>query len=261
MRYSNNKEVTLFILSNVESVKNEPSLWIFMWMMSACMHTGILFSGLRDYGSKEIIFIILLLVCSSFIYIYFLYRLIIFLLKKNNILLSMFINSIFLNLGVILNFLFLSSSIIVAYIYFRDLFNIYLIWISTMFFFSICFSYETDINEMLNMSISNFNSLIKGKGNKGNTIFFFKNTLPSFLNWLPDYIIYLPHCLGILLMLYAVMQRGSPESLENMIRGILILSAIFLYSEFCYFCIWVKYFIIKNKNKKTKKQYNHKAIC
>ena len=100
---------------------------------------------------------------------------------------------------------------------------------------------------MLNMSISNFNSLIKGKGNKGNTIFFFKNTLPSFLNWLPDYIIYLPHCLGILLMLYAVMQRGSPESLENMIRGILILSAIFLYSEFCYFCIWVKYFIIKNK--------------
>ena len=56
MRYSNNKEVTLFILSNVESVKNEPSLWIFMWMMSACMHTGILFSGLRDYGSKEIIF-------------------------------------------------------------------------------------------------------------------------------------------------------------------------------------------------------------
>ena len=106
MRYSNNKEVTLFILSNVESVKNEPSLWIFMWMMSACMHTGILFSGLRDYGSKEIIFIILLLVCSSFIYIYFLYRLIIFLRKKNNILLSMFINSIFLNLGVILNFLF-----------------------------------------------------------------------------------------------------------------------------------------------------------
>lgn len=51
----------------------------------------------------------------------------------------------------------------------------------------------------------------------------------------------IPYIVGGIFMAYGFLLRNGPKSEYYTAAGAIIYSAIFLYSEFCYFLLWIKY--------------------
>lgn len=54
-------------------------------------------------------------------------------------------------------------------------------------------------------------------------------------------VIWLPHLTGLGYVFYGYILRSDEDSEYYMAAGMLICSALFMYSEFCYFLLWIKY--------------------
>lgn len=151
---------------------------------------------------------------------------------------KMFFQSVFLNLGVIINILVISPFILSAYLKGSKLFDYYLYGLLGMFFLALIYVIQLDCKQLIDNSL-----------NKKNVeIITFE---PDGVFWPLSRctpIIWVPYVLGSICLIFGFLLRNGPKAEYYITSGMLICSATFLYSEFCYFWLWIKYRLEKISN-------------
>ena len=176
--------------------------------------------------------LLIMAISSTFTLIYYIsiYHFTIKLFFKNKIS-AMFFQSCFLNIGI---FFSLTSFpfFIIAYFRYEKLIYYFITSIIIYFVISLIFSISIDVNKVTENSLKN--------EPKGNSIFFDKTSVPKFLGKIG--ITYLPIIIIVYHLLMGTFLRGSADSmLYHLTVMVLTACPFFLYSEFCYVSLWIKY--------------------
>ena len=167
------------------------------------------------------------------------YLLLFFFIKKalsSNSLNTMFFQYIFLNLGMMMNLIVIAPFIFGAYFRGSVLFDYYLYGLAGMFALALLYAIQLDCKQLINNSLNS-------KKN-GELIVFAPDTVFWPLNKCGS-VIWLPYFVGGICLIYGFTLRHGLKAEYYMTVGMLICSTIFLYSEFCYFWLWVKYCLRK----------------
>ncbi len=191
-----------------------------------------------DWGVGKQVIAGLLLTILIFVYLLIFYY--IRKLLSSNPLSQMFFQSVFLNIGIFIHF-FSIPYVISAYIKGTELFNYYLYGLAVMFFLAFLYVIQLDCKQLIDNSLKYKKS--------GLTICFAPHSVFWPLSKLQLFI-YTPYIVGISFMFYGFSLRSGAKAEYFMTSGMIIFSVLLLYTEFCYFWVWVKYRLIKISDKK-----------
>lgn len=150
---------------------------------------------------------------------------------------AMFFQSCFLNLGIFFSFMSFPF-FIVAYFRYKELIYYFSISLMIYFIISLVFIVTVNINQVIENSLKN--------KPKGNSIFFDKNSVPKLLG--KTGIVYIPILIIVYHLLMGTFLRGNADSmLYHLTVMVLTACSFFLYSEFCYAFLWIKYILNKQR--------------
>lgn len=197
---------------------------------------------------KEIV--IIMIVCTILEILYFLITIKVIkkLQEKENIINSMFYQSIFLNIGLIFTCISLPFFVI-SYFKYINLYEYYILSLSLIFLISILYTRKISID---NLSKSSYEYHFSKNQKHGSSIFFVPSTLPKLFQKFP-LIAYIPYGIIIACAFYSFINRGDETALFYLTLSFMLLSSILLYSEICYFLLAIKYLLTKNKHKTKNK--------
>ncbi|HHX2506829.1 TPA: hypothetical protein ACU8BO_002214 [Neisseria subflava] len=225
--------ISLFIYDEAKIKENAGRYFFVKFLcLTFTFQIGIIFVFFVNlWGWRESLKTGLLLVMAEIGY------LILFILIKKNVLRSrisqMFFQSVFMNFGIGVTFyLILSPFILNAYFKYSELFDYYLYCLGGIFIMALLYIIQLDMKQVLDNSLSN---------KKDKEIIFFA---PDTVFW-PlckcQSMVFIPYIVGGVFMMYGFILRNGPKAEYYTAAGAIIYSAIFLYSEFCYFLLWIKY--------------------
>lgn len=202
-----------------------------------CQIVPIIFIDLNTMIEQKVI-IIISYALFEFLYFLITLKVIKYFYNSGRVIKSMFYQSIFLNLGVIFTMLF-SPLFIVAVIRYIHLYKYYFSLVFLIFLLSFIYICNISPNKVIETSKRHY--FVK-KDENNISICFVSDTLPKIFQKIPI-ISYIPYIAAIGFCLYAFVNRKNEESLYYLILSCMTLSAISLYSEFCYLLLGIKYLI------------------
>lgn len=160
-----------------------------------------------------------------------------------NIVDKMFFQSAFMSIGVLYTLAMALPFVIHSFLAGFDIFTLYLMALFIIIFFAFMYVRTLNVEDIVNLSIRNF----KKTDGDGDTIILSPLHSPfKILKKLPI-LIYFPYVVAVSLAFYSFVKRDGESSTQSLTISILLFSALFLYSEFCYILLWIKYILNKRR--------------
>lgn len=174
-----------------------------------------------DMGKTFMACFIMIMLELSYIFLFLKIRR----LLAHNPIKQMFFQSIFFNFGIVLNLFLGLPFILNAYWNNSVLFGYYLYGLLVIFVLALLYVIQLDCKQLIENSLNH-------KKKDAEVIIFIPSHVFYPLNKCSA-VIYIPYLIAAGYLVYA-------QSDYIMTVGALIVSALFMYSEFCYFLLWIK---------------------
>lgn len=188
------------------------------------------------------------LVLLAFIFVFELIyiSLYVFIINKicKSVINKMFFQSTFMSIGVLYTLTMAPPFIIYSFRTEFNIFILYLLTLSIITFLAFMYTRTLNVQDIVDSSIRNLKKIDGG----GDTIILSpQHSSLKIFKKIPI-LIYFPYAVAIFLAFYAFVKRDGESATHSLTISILLFSALFLYSEFCYAFLWIKY--IRNKQRK-----------